>query len=499
MEHFILAALVMVAVMHSIAAASRMYSAYVLRTVEAVLVGAFLWTNTRSGGPSVLTPSQASLFSQLPRDVTVALSWLGLEPDFLRYACCPECFATYAPDISRPDDPYPHTCTFQETDKPVCGASLVYKQTHAPKHKKAKNGPVRVTYEPLLVFPYRAAQSWLLDMLLRPGNLQTMQKAWDEPPTVERWTDMFHAPALRSFLGPDRKTPFSKQPKNHVHLVFSLFIDWFNPFGNKKAGKSHSIGAIYMVCMNLPVHLRYRPENIYLVAIIPGPKEPETHQLNHLLRPLIDEMLILWHRGMLFRLGSVSVTVRAAIIPLVCDLPALRKAAGFAGHQAKHFCSFCGLSKDHINNLDRSTWTRMSWEEHLLYATQWRDAATEKERDDIFKRHGLRWSELLRLEYWDPTQFAVVDAMHNLFLGELRHHCREVWGIDVKDKSGDSAKVRPGSHAARRKLLTFSCCTGRSSRSRAAAHRTHAGRECSQKKIAERIQQDTEGLHRCSR
>ncbi|KAI0644329.1 hypothetical protein C8Q79DRAFT_1002204 [Trametes meyenii] len=33
--------------------------------------------------------------------------------------------------------------------------------------------------------------------------------------------------------------------------------------------------------------------------------------------------------------------------------------------------------------------------------------------------------------------------MHNLFLGELRHHCRDVWGLDVKDKGGDGAKMDP--------------------------------------------------------
>ncbi|KAH9846514.1 hypothetical protein C2E23DRAFT_872323 [Lenzites betulinus] len=32
--------------------------------------------------------------------------------------------------------------------------------------------------------------------------------------------------------------------------------------------------------------------------------------------------------------------------------------------------------------------------------------------------------------------------MHCLFLGNLRHHCRDVWGIDVKDKSGPG-KVTP--------------------------------------------------------
>ncbi|RDX45606.1 hypothetical protein OH76DRAFT_1357452 [Lentinus brumalis] len=43
--------------------------------------------------------------------------------------------------------------------------------------------------------------------------------------------------------------------------------------------------------------------------------------------------------------------------------------------------------------------------------------------------------------------------MHNLFLGELRHHCREVWGIDIKDKSSDSTKVKSHSPEEQRTEL----------------------------------------------
>ncbi|KAJ8456044.1 hypothetical protein ONZ51_g12274 [Trametes cubensis] len=43
--------------------------------------------------------------------------------------------------------------------------------------------------------------------------------------------------------------------------------------------------------------------------------------------------------------------------------------------------------------------------------------------------------------------------MHNLFLGELRHHCRDVWGINVKDKSSDSPKMLPHTPDEQREWL----------------------------------------------
>lgn len=430
--------------LHTIAHVSRSNMGFVLATLKVIFYGCFVYCHASSR----LSPARIDkILNAVPADIRTVLSELNIEPDFTRYASCPRCRATYAPDPDNPARPYPRRCTFQETDKPPCNKKLIFRQVHAPSNPRQSE---RVTYNPIRPYPYRPINSWLAEMFQRPHLARLVKDAWKPAGTGTTsksiWADIWDAPVLRRFLGPDGRTPFSDQPENAAHLVFSLFIDWFNPFGNKAAGKSHSIGAIYLVCLNLPPDIRYRPENVYLAGIIPGPNEPELHQLNQFLRPLIDDLLVLWHRGLYLShtaLGSGSLLVRAAVIPLVCDLPALRKAAGFAGHSSTHFCSFCKLLKPDINNLDRPSWRRYTLEQHLKYAGKWKKAPTEAERDRLFKKYGLRWSELLRLPYWDPTKFALVDSMHNLFLGELRHHCRDVWGINVKDKSSDSPKLAP--------------------------------------------------------
>ncbi|RDX39658.1 hypothetical protein OH76DRAFT_1328342, partial [Lentinus brumalis] len=175
-----------------------------------------------------------------------------------------------------------------------------------------------------------------------------------------------------------------------------------------------------LVCFNLPPHLQYLPENIFLVGVIPGPKEPNVHQLNHILRPLVDELLEMWDPGIFLStpLYPTGRRVRAALIPIIADLPALRKTTGFASHSADLFCNFCLLHKADENIVDCSKWPpRPSWKDHIKLAEEWLALPTLNARKDFTKATGVRWTELLRLPYWDPTRYTLVDSMHNLFLG----------------------------------------------------------------------------------
>ena len=57
-----------------------------------------------------------------------------------------------------------------------------------------------------------------------------------------------------------------------VDMSFSLCVDYFNPLGNKQAGKKKSIGLISLVCLNLPPDMRYKPEKYVFIWYHPWSK-----------------------------------------------------------------------------------------------------------------------------------------------------------------------------------------------------------------------------------
>ncbi|KAI0713024.1 hypothetical protein C8T65DRAFT_530078, partial [Cerioporus squamosus] len=173
--------------------------------------------------------------------------------------------------------------------------------------------------------------------------------------------------------------------------------------------------------------------------------KPSLEQINHFLRPLVDELLEFWHGGvyysrtMKFPDGRL---VRCVLIPLVCDLPAARQTAGFGHYSAKYFCHMCNLLKEDMNELDMSKWGGRTCEEHRAAAEAWKNLPSVSRREAAFKQNSTRWSVLLDLPYWDPIRFTVIDSMHGHYLGLLKHHCRNIWGMNVEAE--DDEEDGPG-------------------------------------------------------
>ena len=117
----------------------------------------------------------------------------------------------------------------------------------------------------------------------------------------------------------------------------------------------YSVGAIYLVVQNLPRQIRYKMENIILVGVIPGPKEPKL-TMNSYLYPLVQEMKEFWLGVSIPSQATPlkNVIIRAAITCCASDIPASRKLCGFVGHSAKLGCSKCSKEFTSLISSDSS-------------------------------------------------------------------------------------------------------------------------------------------------
>ncbi|KZW00087.1 hypothetical protein EXIGLDRAFT_563467, partial [Exidia glandulosa HHB12029] len=182
-------------------------------------------------------------------------------------------------------------------------------------------------------------------------------------------------------------------------------------------------------CLNLPLHLRYLEENMYLAGIGPGPKSPTGVQYNHLLGPVVDDFLESWDRGILVRKTCrhpQGLQVHCALIPVIVDMIGAKEILALAGVTSTHFCSYCDLPCSDINNLRTHEWEHRDVRSWRAAAERWRDAPTRSQRDAEYEESGIRWSELLRLPYFDPPQFLDTETMHLFNLRCIPTHCRAI-------------------------------------------------------------------------
>lgn len=294
------------------------------------------------------------------------------------------------------------------------------------------------------LFFYQNFRDWFARFICRPGIEDLVDRDVLADGSLDFQNDIWDGHILRGLKDMDGK-PFVLKGGNKglstARYIFAFCWDGFNPLGNREAGKKVSSCAMYMICLNLPIEERYKRENIYLVAVIPGPNEPSREQINHFAAPIIDDFREFWSPGYFMESTPnhpVGRSAIGAIVPLVADLLAIRQMAGYASHSSTFICSFCWTTMDDMDDLDKPLVKRCP-EEHRRLATLWRDADDEEERASLFEKHGIRYSEFLRLPYWNPVEFLAIDSMHAFLLGNLKRHCRGIWGFDVSMLDDDGS------------------------------------------------------------
>jgi len=391
-----------------------------------------------------MDPLQTRTLSQVPETIHGALSKLNLEGHTTIYAACPVCHCTYKPQVKSGCRIYPEHCTNRH--KPEAGPC------NEPLLRNDLDGSSQQR-EPIKPFVYHHFADYLAGLISQ--HEEEMDKACDDcvqslqhpPPTFIN--NVFDADFIRTFKGPDSKTLFIDRPGKEGRYLFALNIDFFNSEGLRVHGATTSCGIISMACLNLPLDIRYKPENMYL-GIIPGPSEPLLTDLNHYMRPIINDMVDSWDKGIHFTQTPSEPDgrdTRSAIAIVVNDLPAARKAAGLANFNSHFYCSVCmcyHLPTRGCTNFD--DWTVRDHNEMRKHAEEWRDALTSVEQNKIFQAHGVRWSELWRLPYWNPTRQLVVDSMHCILEGLGQHHSRDVLGLTMVEAMAKPQEAPAYSH-----------------------------------------------------
>jgi hypothetical protein len=362
--------------------------------------------------------STATLPASLPQDIRTAVKQLDVEPKLVRYMCCPKCSEVY--DMATA----PETCTL--------GATKASKACGEPLWREWRG-----MWLPRRLFSTQSLVDWLTWFLAVPGIEEILEKHRTHPKGDGReahglWDSVAWA-ELGHFL----------EPKDgSLCLVFAFFMDWFNPFLNKQAGKKVSVGAMMMAILNLPEDERWRYLFLVLAGLAPGPREATTVNIMNVLEILKDELLRL-EKGVLIPTPSCPSgrLVRCRIIPIIADLVALRKVTGFGSHAARLFCSFCRLRKSDIGNLDPAFWeARTSLEVHLA-SNDWLAATTLAQQKAVFQKHSIRYSVMNDLER-DAVRHNLVGVMHNMVEGVAQRHLRRVWGIGL-DYSGKTSRAGP--------------------------------------------------------
>lgn len=398
-----------------------------------------------------------SEYRRIPKDIRTTTKNLSVAPELDEKICCPLCFSLYTPSTA------PWVCNYKQTIRArECGENLFNLKTlyRAISDKgQSQNCPSRLANLPPMeigiprnIYVTQKLGAWLT-WFLKKENIEDEIDAWSQELKAstesKKIQDIQQSPAWKELSWPpdpptlNNSNALTTEPLN---LVFSLFIDWFNPRGNKQAGSQTSMGLLAYNCLNLPPSLRNLVGNVCVAGIIPGPNSPNMSTISHVLAGTVDELLLL-EKGFTTRTRRWpnGRMVRVKLLPILGDVVGIHKAAGFASHSANLYCSFCWGKSDDLKEMRIGKLRTAEEVKHTSHL--WKQAKTLNRKEEILKSTGVRWSEFNRLPYRDPVLDKPLGMMHNWLEGVLQHHFRFRWGFVVFSKEQKTKIKRKASEA----------------------------------------------------
>ncbi|KAJ7182572.1 hypothetical protein C8R43DRAFT_869275 [Mycena crocata] len=182
--------------------------------------------------------------------------------------------------------------------------------------------------------------------------------------------------------------------------------------------------------MNLPIEIRFLIQNVFVFGMMPI-GQADVWTISHLLDSFVTKMHEFKPPGKLFRTyrHPEGVLVQNRVVPLIADLGAIRKIAGYLSHGAIQNCTVCLLKADDIDNLDYRSWTYRDGATVKIQGEIWHNLTTLSAKIQQAKETGVRWSPVHELYLWDPVKYILLGFMHNSLEGKAEFHLRALWGI----------------------------------------------------------------------
>jgi hypothetical protein len=375
-------------------------------------------------------PTVAGFALIFPKSLNLLRKQLGIDKDnFTKYVVCKKCESMYEFQ----------DCYFERLGRTVVKkCPYVEYQNHRQAFRRTacnepllkevilKDGKKRLY--PFKVYCYNSIIKTIKSFIARQGFIANCEMWRDRKVPSGFLADVFDGKVWKDFMYVNGQ-PFLALPNNYT---FMLNVDWFQPFKHSL----YSVGALYMVLMNLPRDQRFKAENVMLVGIIPGPHEPKL-TINSYLKPLVTELNILWKDGIQVEPpGSRRAKVfHAALLCVGCDVPAARKVCGFTGHGSCHGCSKCtkvfpGNVSDKIDFSCFDPCPPRTNEQHRQQAEDILNQTSATDKAQKESHYGTRFTELMMLPYFNCVRFHIIDPMHNLFTGTAKHIMKNIWLAD---------------------------------------------------------------------
>jgi Transposase family tnp2 len=112
-----------------------------------------------------------------------------------------------------------------------------------------------------------------------------------------------------------------------------------------------SVWPLLLVNLNLEPQKRFKQHNLLLCGIIPGPNNPK--DIHSFLRPIVDELkeLAAGIDNVYDAFTQSHFTLRAHLVLVTADLPAMAKMMGISGHNSYHYCRFCTINGIHDGHI----------------------------------------------------------------------------------------------------------------------------------------------------